>query len=90
MVSKKVRQSPLSIVMSTIYSKKEIIRANVAFIYLILVIFQLIVLSIISITSVKSEIMWLIPVSFLSYMFTSKYISSRVNDKKYTYISSYV
>ena len=78
--------APLSIVMSTIYSKKEIIRANVAFIYLILVIFQLIVLSIISITSVKSEIMWLIPVSFLSYMFTSKFISSRVNDKKYTYI----
>jgi len=77
---------PLSILMSTIYSKKEIIRANVAFIYLILAIFQLIVLSIIIITSVKSEVMWLIPISFVSYMFTSKFISSIVNDKKYTFI----
>ena len=72
--------------MSTIYSKKEIIRANVAFIYLILAIFQLIVLSIISNTSVKSEVMWLIPISFVSYMVTSKFISSIVNDKKYTFI----
>ena len=77
---------PLSILMSTIYSKKEIIRANVAFIYLILAIFQLVVLSIISNTSVKSEVMWLIPISFVSYMVTSKFISSIVNDKKYTFI----
>jgi uncharacterized protein len=77
---------PLSILMSTIYSKKEIIRANVAFIYLILAIFQLVVLSIISNTSVKSEVMWLIPISFVSYIFTSKFISSIVNDKKYTFI----
>ena len=77
---------PLSILMSTIYSKKEIIRANVAFIYLILAIFQLVVLSIISNTSVKSEVMWLIPISFVSYIFTSKFISSIVNDKKYAFI----
>ena len=77
---------PLSILMSTIYSKKEIIRANVAFIYLILAIFQLVVLSIISNNSVKSEVMWLIPISFVSYIFTSKYISSIVNDKKHTFI----
>ena len=77
---------PLSILMSTIYSKKEIIRANVAFIYLILAIFQLVVLSIISNTSVKSEVMWLIPISLVSYIFTSKFISSKVNDKKYAFI----
>jgi len=77
---------PLSILMSTIYSKKEIIRANVAFIYLILAIFQLVVLSIISNTSVKSEVMWLIPISFVSYIFTSKFFSSIVNDKKYAFI----
>jgi hypothetical protein len=77
---------PLSILMSTIYSKKEIIRANVAFIYLILAIFQLVVLSIISNTSAKSEVMWLIPISFVSYIFTSKFISSIVNDKKYAFI----
>ena len=77
---------PLSILMSTIYSKKEIIRANVAFIYLILAIFQLVVLSIISNTSLRSEVIWLIPISLASYIFTSKFISSKVNDKKYTFI----
>ena len=77
---------PLSILMSTIYSKKEIIRANVAFIYLILAIFQLVVLSIISNTSLRSEVMWLIPISLVSYIFTSKFISSKVNDKKYAFI----
>jgi len=77
---------PLSILMSTIYSKKEIIRANVAFIYLILAMFQLVVLSIISNTSLRSEVIWLIPISLVSYIFTSKFISSKVNDKKYTFI----
>ena len=77
---------PLSILMSTIYSKKEIIRANVAFIYLILAMFQLVVLSIISNISLRSEVVWLIPISFVSYIFTSKFISSKVNDKKYTFI----
>ena len=77
---------PLSILMSTIYSKKEIIRANVAFIYLILAIFQLVVLSIISNTSLRGEVIWLIPISLVSYIFTSKFISSKINDKKYTFI----
>ena len=77
---------PLSILMSTIYSKKEIIRANVAFIYLILAMFQLVVLSIISLTSLRSEVMLLIPITLASYVFTSKFISSEVNDKKYTFI----
>ena len=74
---------PLSILMSTIYSKKEIIRANVAFIYLILAIFQLVVLSIISNTSLRSEVIWLIPISLVSYIFTSKFISTKVNNQKY-------
>ena len=69
--------------MSTIYSKKEIIRANVAFVYLILAIFQLVVLFIISNTSLKSEVMWLIPISLVSYIFTSKFISTKVNNQKY-------
>ena len=77
---------PLSILMSTIYSKKEIIRANVAFIYLILAMFQLVVLSIISYTSLRSEVMLLIPISLLSYIFTSKFISKKVNNKKYALI----
>jgi uncharacterized protein len=77
---------PLSILMSTIYSKKEIIRANIAFIYLILAVFQLLVLSIISSTNVRIEFVLLIPVSLASYFFCSKYISLKVNDKKYTFV----
>ena len=77
---------PLSILMSTIYSKKEIIRANIAFFYLILAVFQLLVLSIISSTNVRIEFVLLIPVSLASYFFCSKYISLKVNDKKYTFV----
>ena len=77
---------PLSILMSTIYSKKEIIRANVAFIYLILAIFQLVVLSIISNTSLRSEVMWLIPISLVAYIFTSRLISPKINNENYTFI----
>jgi|TARA_B110000008_G_C16947278_1_gene554981 uncharacterized protein len=77
---------PLSILMSTIYSKKEAIRANVAFVYLILAIFQLAVLSILNNTSLGSEAMLLILISLASYIFTNKFISPIVNDKKYVFI----
>ena len=77
---------PLSILMSTIYSKKEIIRANIAFIYLILAVFQLLVLFIISNANARIEFVLLIPVSLASYFFCSKYISLKVNDKKYTFV----
>ena len=77
---------PLSILMSTIYSKREIIRANVAFVYLILAIFQLAVLSILNNTSLGSEVMLLILISLASYIFTNKFISPKVNDKKYVFI----
>ena len=77
---------PLSIVMSSIYYKKQIIRVNVAFVYLILATFQLAVLSIISHTNIRSEVIYLIPITLVSYLFTSKFISLKVNDKKYTFI----
>ena len=77
---------PLSILMSTIYSKKEIIRANVAFVYLILVIFQLAVLSILNNTGLGVDVILLILISLASYLFTNKFISPKVNDKKYAFI----
>jgi len=77
---------PLSVLMSTIYSKKEIIRANVAFIYLILAMVQLVVLSIMSLTSLRSEVMWLIPISLVSYIFTSRFIPLKINNEKYAFI----
>ena len=77
---------PLSIVMSTIYSKKEIIRANVAYIYLILVSFQILILFIINSSSFRSIVLWLVPISLLSYMVTSKFISPKVKDGRYVFI----
>jgi uncharacterized protein len=77
---------PLSILMSTIYSKKEFIRANVAFVYLILAIFQLAILSVLSNISLGSEAMLLILIALASYFFTNKFISPKVNDKKYVFI----
>ena len=77
---------PLSIVMSTIYLKKDTIRANVAFIYLILAMFQLVVLSVISLNTFRIEVLWLILVSLMSYFLTKKYISSKVNDEKYSFL----
>ena len=83
---------PLSILMSTIYSKKEIIRANIAFISLILAISQLIVLFIISDASFNGNgngngnVILLIPISLISYFFASKFISTQVNNKKYAFI----
>ena len=77
---------PLSILMSTIYSKKETIRANVAFVYLILAIFQLAVLSILNNTSLGSDAILLILIALASYIFTNKFISPKVNDKKYMFI----
>ena len=77
---------PLSILMSNVYSTKERIRANIAFIYLILAISQIVVLSIISNASLRSEVMWLIPISLVSYVFTSKFISSKVNNNKFAFI----
>jgi uncharacterized protein len=77
---------PLTLMMTSIYSKKEIIRANVAFIYLILAIFQLVVLSIISSNNFRNEILWLVPISLLSYFLTKKFISSKVDDSRYAFI----
>ena len=77
---------PLSILMTTLYSKKEVIRVNVAFIYLILAVFQLIVLSIISNSGYRDEVLWLIVISLASYFYTNKFISPKVNNKKYLFI----
>jgi uncharacterized membrane protein YfcA len=77
---------PLSVLMSTIYSKKEVIRANVAFIYLMLAIFQLVVLYIMVGTNLRFEFVLLTQISLVSYMLTSKFISKRINSSKYTFI----
>jgi uncharacterized protein len=74
---------PLSILMSTIYNDKVKIRANIAFIYSALSAFQLIVLFIINPSGLKYLSIKLMAVSLLVYMVINKFISSKVNDKRY-------
>jgi hypothetical protein len=74
---------PLSILMSTIYTDKAIIRANIAFIYLVLASFQLIVLFFIELTGLKYASITLIFFSLGAYLITNKYISDEVNERKY-------
>ena len=73
---------PLSILMSTVYTDKAKIRANIAFIYLILASFQLMILFIIDSTSLKYANFALMLVSLGAYLIANKYIADKVNDKK--------
>ena len=73
---------PLSILMSTLYTDKAKIRANIAFIYLILASFQLMILFIIDSTSLKYANFALMLVSLGAYLIANKYIADKVNDKK--------
>ena len=74
---------PLSILMSTVYTDKAKIRANIAFIYLVLASFQLMILFIIDSTSLKYANFALMLVSLGAYLIANKYIADKVNDKKY-------
>ncbi len=65
---------PLSILMSTIYDSKMKIRANIAFIYLVLASFQLIILYFIDKNSLKYASASLILISLAIYLITNKYI----------------
>jgi len=74
---------PLSILMSTIYTDKAKIRANIAFIYFVLASFQLMILFIIDSTSLKYANFALMLFSLGAYLIANKYIADKVNDKKY-------
>jgi hypothetical protein len=75
---------PLSILMSTLYNDKVKIRTNIAFIYLILVLFQLVVLAALDLSGLKYVNINLMLISLSVYLITNKYISSKVDDEKYT------
>jgi hypothetical protein len=73
----------LSIFMSNVYSTKERIRANIAFIYLILAMFQIFILYIISKNDFQNRTFILILVSLVTYLFVNKFISKKINNKRY-------
>jgi uncharacterized protein len=74
---------PLSILMTSIYSEKIKIRANTAFIYLILASFQLIVLVFVSHNGVNQIRPHLLIVVLVTYLVANHFFSNKINDKKY-------
>ena len=74
---------PLSVLISTLHTDKNIIRTNIAFVYLMFGLSQLAVLVVVSSQTISPNAMWYITVSLLSYMFVSKFIAPRIDDKKY-------
>jgi hypothetical protein len=74
---------PLSILMSTVYTDKVKIRTNIAFIYLILALFQLIVLVVLDVSSSKYVSITLMLISLGVYLIINKYISHKIHDEKY-------
>jgi hypothetical protein len=74
---------PLSILISTIYTDQIKIRANIAFAYLILALFQLIVLLAINTDGLKYTSITLMLTSLSIYLITIKYFSDKVDNEKY-------
>jgi hypothetical protein len=77
---------PLSILMSTVYSEKVKIRANIAFIYLVLALFQLIILFIIEPSGLQHVSVNLMLTSLFIYLIANRYFSDKVDDKKYVFL----
>jgi uncharacterized membrane protein YfcA len=77
---------PLSVLMSTVYIEKIKIRANIAFIYLVLALFQLIILFIIEPSGLKYVSVVLMLTSLFVYLIANRYLSDKVDDKKYIFL----
>jgi|TARA_B110000008_G_C16838080_1_gene511443 uncharacterized protein len=74
---------PLSIFMSIVHSNKRQVQTNIAFIYLILASIQLIVLFILDADNVKYFSFVLVSITLLVYLGTSRFLTNKVNDRKY-------
>jgi len=74
---------PLSILMSTVHADKLRIRANVAFVYLTLTVFQLIVLFTIDSNRFQYVNIILVTLSLSAYFIVNKFFSNMVSNKKY-------
>jgi uncharacterized protein len=77
---------PLSILMSTIYSDQVKVRTNIAFVYLILALFQLSTLFIIDTGAIKYLSVILMLTSLVVYLISNKFIANKFNDEKYMWI----
>lgn len=77
---------PISVLMSSIYHQKDKIRVNIAFIYLLLSSFQIIVLFFIGSSNLITINVNLILVSLCSYLLSNYFFYQKVDDRKYTFL----
>ena len=74
---------PLLILMSTLYRSKNTIRANIAYVYVLFGLTQLIVLAITKVHSPKLDYLVLPMVALASYFFVGKPLTKFINEHKY-------
>jgi len=74
---------PLSVLMSTVHTKKIIIRANIAFIYLILGLSQILVVAVISFQHRGSFEIGFCIAAFFSYFVVGRCLARSINDRRY-------
>jgi|APSaa5957512535_1039671.scaffolds.fasta_scaffold35470_3 uncharacterized protein len=74
---------PLSILMTAIHKDKYTIRANIAFVYMLFGISQLIILWIMKTETFQLNGIFLIAVSIVSYFYVGRILASIINENKY-------
>ena len=74
---------PLSVLMSVVHNDKYAIRANIAYVYLLFGISQLVVLIIMSIESFQINGALLIVISLLSYLLVGRFLVSKIDEVRY-------
>lgn len=74
---------PLSVLMSTVHTRKSIIRANIAFIYLILALSQLFVVTVVSLQHRGSFEIGFCIAAFFSYFVVGRFLARKINDRRY-------
>ena len=82
---------PLSVLMSSVYKNKDSIKANIAFVYILFGVSQILVLSIISPNSFQINGILLSLVALVSYAIIGKPLSLKVSNQSYhSFISIFI
>jgi len=77
--------APLSILMSTIYVDKVKVRVNIAFVYLILALFQLAVLIMFDGSGLRHVSITLMLIALSVYLITNRHTYYRFNNERYIF-----
>jgi hypothetical protein len=80
----------LTILMSSIHARKEVIQVNVAYTYFLFGLTQLMVLGVISDHHLFYDMLKLVIISSLVYYLTKKYIAHLINDLNYQLLITYL